>query len=187
MAPKLCVFQTNHVNEPVVVQNRLYFTQSIYLHWGDMWPGCVWVPAGVNSVAVGQCWWSAQCRPAVIVLLCVSDEQVSAVWLDTGASRTLLLYTPASCQRRYSSGLQPQNKPILDHRPTRDGRFQWPVKKDLSEMKPHISPNASLSYVLIFTHLSCTVLHPLCSSRRSITPCIQHRSNMLQRQRSMVL
>ncbi len=43
MAPKWCVFQTNHVNEPVVVQNRLYFMRSIYLHWGEMWPGCVWV------------------------------------------------------------------------------------------------------------------------------------------------
>ncbi len=50
MAPKWCVFQTNHVTEPVVVQNRLYFMQSIYLHWGEMWPGCVWVPSGVNSV-----------------------------------------------------------------------------------------------------------------------------------------
>lgn len=142
-----------------------------------MWPGRVLVPSGVNSIAVGQCWWSAQCRPAVmvctrhhvLVLLCVFQMSRSLPCDWTSALHG---------QRWYSTGLQH----LWGHSTTKQAYsqssinsrrtfFQWPVKKDLSEMKP------PPSLQMLFTHLSCTV-HQFLSEKPDLierhTVCMQH-------------
>lgn len=119
-----------------------------------MWPGRVLVPSGVNSIAVGQCWWSAQCRPAVmvctrhhvLVLLCVFQMSRSLPCDWTSALHG---------QRWYSTGLQH----LWGHSTTKQASsqssiysrrtfFQWPVKKDLSEMKP--PPSLQMLFCLTF-------------------------------------
>lgn len=66
--------------------------------WGEMWAGRVswhWVLVAFEgcSASVRLWWWSSQRFnwSSSCVCVCVSDEQVSAVWPDLSASHTLLV------------------------------------------------------------------------------------------------